>query len=602
MQYHSLATLVLERVQEFDSRRVFVHKRGNQWEDVSWRTFGKDIIAAAKGLATLGFKEGDRLAILAENGPAWPTIDLACLYLGGVDVPLYLTSHPKDLTYILNDSGATVLAVDGDDQRAKLTTIAGEIPGVRHIVQLDAEAAPTVNQFAGIPSLTLLELIAKGNSSIESAHHVKEPDLATIIYTSGTTGLPKGVMLSHSNILANVVDALQVLPITSTDQTMSFLPLSHGFERTAGLYTILAAGACIAYGGGTVTLTKDLADIRPTLFCCVPRVLELVYRRVLTEKENAAAPKKFLLELAISKAKTVGQALTSNPTGTGTVRFPLNLLHLALYILVFRKLRVILGGRTRFLISGGAPLNSDICYFFFGAGMTVYQGYGLTEAGPVVSCNIPTQSRVGSVGPALPQVSVRTDNDGEICVRGPNVMRGYFNKPKETAQVLDADGWLHTGDVGEIDQNGFITITDRKKDLIITSEGENIAPQAIEGLFKKSPLIEEACVIGDKRPYLTALLVPNRTFVESAASRMAVIGDWPNILGHAKIRTLFKTCTDDVNKQMPLYSRVRRFRVLELPFSSEEGEVTPTMKVRRRTVAETRSAEIDAMYPKRTRV
>ena len=602
MQYRSLATLVLERAEEFGSRRVFVHKRSNRWEDVSWRTFGKDIIAAAKGLSTLGFKPGDRLAILADNGPAWPTIDLACLYLGGVDVPLYLTSHSKDLTYILNDSGATVLAVAGDDQREKLTKIAADIPGVQHIIQLDPEAAPTVNQFAGIPSLTLLELMSRGNSSVESANHVKEPDLATIIYTSGTTGLPKGVMLSHSNILANVVDALQVLPITSADQTISFLPLSHGFERTAGLYTILAAGACIAYGGGTVTLTKDLADIRPTLFCCVPRVLELVYRRVLTEKENSTGPKKFLLGRAISTAKTVGQTLTSNPTGTGTVPFPLNLLHFALDKLVFRKLRDLLGGRTRFLISGGAPLNSDICYFFFGAGMTVYQGYGLTEAGPVVSCNIPDQSRVGTVGPALPQVTVRTDTDGEICVRGPNVMRGYFNKPEETAQVLDADGWLHTGDVGEIDQHGFITITDRKKDLIITSEGENIAPQAIEGLFKQSPLIEEACVIGDKRPYLTVLLVPNRTFVESTASRMAIIGDWPKVLGHPNIRTLFKNCTDDVNTQIPLYSRVRRFKVLELPFSSEKGEVTPTMKVRRRTVVETRSAEIDAMYPKRTRV
>ena len=289
-------------------------------------------------------------------------------------------------------------------------------------------------------------------------------------------------------MLANTQDATAVLPITEDDITVSFLPLSHGFERTAGLYTILRAGAAIAYGGGTVTLTKDLADIKPTALCCVPRVLELVYRRVSSECEHAGFLKRTLLNWAFAlgrKAGTYRVAQQSLPLGT-------KLQYSVADRLVFKKLRAALGGRVQFLVSGGAPLNAEVARFFYGAGLAVYEGYGLTEAGPVVSCNLPGRTRLGSVGPALPQVQVKIAEDGEICVRGPNVMRGYYKRPEDTALVIDKEEWLHTGDVGEIDAEGFITITDRKKDMIITSEGENIAPQHVEGLLKQDPLIEEA--------------------------------------------------------------------------------------------------------------
>ena len=587
----SLATMVLERVERYGTRRALLSKQREGWEELSWQTFGDKIVRAAQGLAALGFRAGDRLAILAENRPEWPIIDLACLYLGGVDVPLYLTSTPKDTAYILKDAGATFVALSGREQLAKILKIAGDLPDLSYLLLLD-DGPQEETRLGQLPALSLAGLLARGERNGAAAQPMADPGLATIIYTSGTTGMPKGVMLTHTNILANTQDATAILPLNEEDLSVSFLPLSHGFERTAGLYTLLRAGATLAYGGGTVTLTKDLAEVRPTVICCVPRVLELVYRRVSSERENAKFPKRQILDWALSVGKKVGTVRSTQQA----VPFGLGWQSRLADRVLFRKLRAILGGRLRFLVSGGAPLNAEIARFFYGAGFTVYEGYGLTEAGPVVSCNLPGRTRLGTVGPALPQVEVKIAVDGEICVRGPNVMQGYYHRPEDTAQAIDPEGWLHTGDVGEIDAAGFITITDRKKDLIITSEGENIAPQHIEGLLKQDPLIEEACLIGDKRPYLTVLMVPNRPLLEALARKHAIAEEWPALLERNEFRVLFRRRLDEVNRMLPLYARVRNFALLAEPFSQEQEELTPTLKVKRRVVAETRRAQIEAMY------
>ncbi len=587
----SLATMILERVERYGAKRALLHKREKEWEEISWQTFGERIVRAANGLAALGFRAGDRLAIVAENRPEWPIIDLACLYLGGVDVPLYLTSTPKEMTYILNDAGVTFIAVSGREQIAKVLKISSNLPTLTHLLLLD-DGPKDETRLGQLPTLGLEGLYALGQRRGGRSQAVADPGLATIIYTSGTTGVPKGVMLTHANMLANTQDATSVLPITEEDITVSFLPLSHGFERTAGLYTILRAGAAIAYGGGTVTLTRDLGEIKPTALCCVPRVLELVYRRVSSEREHANFLKRTLLNWSLEVGKKAGThrvAQQSLPFGT-------KLQYGLADRLVFKKLRAALGGQVRFLVSGGAPLNAEVARFFYGAGLAVYEGYGLTEAGPVVSCNLPGRTRLGSVGPALPQVDVKIATDGEICVRGPNVMQGYYKHPDDTALAIDQEGWLHTGDVGEIDAEGFITITDRKKDLIITSEGENIAPQHIEGLLKQDPLIEEACLIGDKRPYLTVLLVPNRTLLEALARKHGVAEAWPTLLQRSEFRALFRRRLDEVNRALPVYSRVRNFALLEEPFSQEREELTPTLKIKRRVVMDTRHAQIEMMY------
>ncbi len=588
----SLASMILDRAARYGSRRVFLRKRDSSWEDISWQQFGDQIVRAARGLAALGFQPGDRLAILADNRPEWPLLDLACLYLGGVDVPLYLTSPPDDLAYILNDAGASVLAVAGDDQRQKIAQIASEVPSLGQLIHLDTDSAPDTGLPSRLGTLSLTDLLASGEHSNGPAQPVPDPGLATIIYTSGTTGRPKGVMLSHTNMLANAEDAAAVLPLSEEDLLLSFLPLSHGFERTGGLYTSLRAGGTIAYGGGIASLTDDLAAVRPTILCCVPRVLERVYQHMLGERESASFVKQKILSWALEVGRAAGRVRTSD----AALPFPLSLQHALADRLVFGALRTALGGRVRFLVSGGAPLNADLACFFHGAGIPVYEGYGLTEAGPVVACNTPDRNRVGSVGAPLPQVTVRIADDGEVCVRGPNVMAGYYNRPEDTAAALDAEGWLHTGDIGAIDAQGFLAITDRKKDLLITSQGENVAPQPIEGRFRQEPLIEEACLIGDQRPYLTVLLVPDREFVEITAGTHGVNGTWPGVLDHPTIRALFQQCFETVNSSLPRHAQPRKFALLAEPFSQASNELTPTLKVKRRTVLQTRLAEIDGLY------
>jgi long-chain acyl-CoA synthetase len=592
MSETSLALMVLERAERYGSKRALLSKRERHWEEISWQTLGTTITRAAQGLAALGFRVGDRLAILAENRPEWPIIDLACLFLGGVDVPLYLTSPAADIAYILKDAGATFVAVSGREQLAKILKIAGDLPALSYLLLLD-DGPKEKTRLGQLPALGFDGLLAHGEQHGGLSQPVTNPGLATIIYTSGTTGQPKGVMLTHANILANTRDATAVLPIAEDDLTLSFLPLAHGFERTAGLYTILRAGASIAYGGGTVTVTTDLQEVRPTLLCCVPRVLELIYRRLWNEREHARFPKRQVLDWALDVATKAGHPRAARQA----LPFLLGVQHRVVNHLVFRKLRDGLGGRLRFVVSGGAPLNPKIACFLYGVGITVYEGYGLSEAGPVVSCNIPGRTRIGTVGAALPHVEVRIAEDGEICVRGPNVMQGYYHRPEDTAQAIDAEGWLHTGDVGEIDADGFITITDRKKDLIVTSDGENVAPQYIEGLLKQDPLIDEACVIGDKRPYLTVLLVPNRPVLESLARQHGVVEAWPAFLERPEFRTLFRRRLDEANQKLSLPARVRNFALLDEPFSQERGELTPTLKVKRRTVAETRRLQIEALYP-----
>ena len=362
----SLTSMVLARADKYGPRRVFMRKRRGSWEDMSWQTLAEQITHAAHGLAALGFRAGDRLAILAENQPEWPIIDLACLYLGGVDVPLYLSSSAQDIAYILKDAGVTVIAVSGRGQCEKVLKIAADLPELTHVLLLDEDEHTQNLDFGSLQICRFAELLAAGEQHSDRLQAVENPGLATIIYTSGTTGVPKGVMLSHTSLLANAHDATQVLPLTPDDISVSFLPLSHSFERTPGLYTLLYVGGSIAYGGGTVTILKDLAEVKPTVFCCVPRVLELVYRRVLGERENANFAKQKLLDWALSLGKAVGTARINAQT------IPLQQ-HLQLQLidrLVFQKLRQTLGGRIRFLISGGAPLSPEIACFFFGVGLT----------------------------------------------------------------------------------------------------------------------------------------------------------------------------------------------------------------------------------------
>jgi long-chain acyl-CoA synthetase len=400
----SLAVMVLERAKHYGPKKVFLSKRGDRWETISWETLGNRITRVAGGLAGLGFRAGDRLAILAENRPEWPIIDLACLFLGGVDVPLYLTSPPRETSYILKETGVTFVAVSGREQLAKILQVAGDLPRLSYLLLLDDGPKEEI-RLGPLPAIGIDGLMALGEREGGTLQPVADPGLATVIYTSGTTGLPKGVMLSHANLLANSADAITVLPIGEDDLVLSFLPLSHAFERTAGLYSVLLAGASVAYGGGPITLASDLREVKPTIMCCAPRVLDLIYRRIWSEKEKAGFLRRQVLDRALEVAKAAGPLRA--------LRRPLPLFlglqHRLFDRIVFSRVRGLLGGRTRFLICGGAPLSEEVALFFHGAGVPVYEGYGLTEAGPVVSCNLPGRTRLATVGPPLPRVEVKID-------------------------------------------------------------------------------------------------------------------------------------------------------------------------------------------------
>lgn len=586
----SLATEFLTQAGRWASQPVFLKKTAGRWEKISWDAAANKVKRAAAGLEALGFREGDRLGILSENRPEWAIVDLACLFLGGVDVPLYLASPTADLAYVLRDAGVTFIAVSGQEQMAKILAVARELPDLFYLLMLD-DGPREETRIGRLRVLGLEGLLALGERG-EATRPAGSPDVATIIYTSGTTGRPKGVMLTHANLLADARASASVLPVGEGDLAVSVLPLSHAFERVAGLYTMLLAGASIAYGGGPATLVKDFGEVSPTVLCCAPRLLEVIYRRICRERQNVGLLRPRIVEWSVRLGKRAGCFRSLNQP----LPWPLTVEHRVADRLLFRRVRALLGGRVQLVICGGAPLDVEIARFFHGAGVPVFEGYGLTEAGPVVSCNRPGRTRLGTVGLPLPQVEVKVAPDGELFVRGPNVMRGYYKREAETLEAIDAEGWLHTGDLGRIDAEGFITITDRKKDLIITSDGENVAPQPIEGRLKQDPLIEDACLVGDKRPYLTVLVVPDRDVLQALARKQGIDEEWPQLLKRGELRAMFRRSLNAVNRDLPRHARARSFVLLEEPFSQERGELTPTLKVRRAVVEKTRRAEIEALY------
>jgi long-chain acyl-CoA synthetase len=546
------------------------------------------------GLRELGIRDGDRVAILSENRPEWAIADYACLTARLTDVPIYPTLPARQIEYILRDSGAVALVVSSAAQLEKALAIRERLPGLRHIVTLD----PVGAGLDGV--LGLEELLRCGRAA--AAHHpewrthalaTSPADLATLIYTSGTTGEPKGVMLTHGNIASNVTTCCRLFTFGDRDECLSFLPLSHIFERMFGHYSMFHAGVVINYAGGIDTVAADMQECRPTLMAAVPRLYEKIYARVLDSVRASPAPRRRMF----AWARGVGEEWADRTLAR--VPIPPSLLlarHLA-DRLVFARLRARTGGRIRFFISGGAPLSAEIARFFYAAGMPILEGYGLTETSPVIAVNTHRHTKLGTVGLPIPGVEVRIADDGEIVTRGPNVMHGYYGKPAATAEALDPDGWFHTGDIGLIDAEGYLRITDRKKDLIVTAGGKNIAPQPIENLAKGSKYVSNVVMVGDRRPFPIMLVVPNPEPLRVWASRRGLPSDdlerlvsVPDV--HLKVeREVRKMLRDLAQFEMP-----KKFLLLPRDFSVEGGELTPTLKVRRRVVEERHRAAIEALY------
>jgi long-chain acyl-CoA synthetase len=479
-------------------------RREGRWTELSYRGLAEQVQAASVGLRELGLRDGDRVAILSENRPEWAIADYACLAARCTDVPIYPTLPARQAEYILRDAGAAALLVSSAAQLDKILPLRDRLPALRQVVVFDACERPD-----GV--LRFDQLLECGRSALARhpewrAHALGAgpDDLATLIYTSGTTGDPKGVMLTHGNIASNVTTCVDMFDFRVGDECLSFLPLSHIFERMFGHYSMFHAGVIINYAGGIDTVPSDMQELRPTMMASVPRLYEKIFARVL-DNVRASPP---LRRRIFTWARTVGEAWVDRSLAGAPIPAGLALQRRLADRLVFAKLRARTGGRIRFFISGGAPLAPEIAKFFFAAGMPILEGYGLTETSPVMAVNVFGQTKLGTVGRPIPGVEVRIAADGEIVTRGPNVMHGYYGKAEATAEAVDPDGWFHTGDIGVLDAEGYLKITDRKKDLIVTAGGKNIAPQPIENLAKGSKYVSNAVMLGDRRPFPIMLIVP----------------------------------------------------------------------------------------------
>ncbi len=567
------------------------------WHRLTHAELAQRVQRTGLALKRLGVRRGDRVAILSENRPGWLVADFACLAIGATDVPIYPTLPAGQIAYILKDSGAVAIFVSTAPQLAKILSIRAELPALRTVIAMDPPPDTAGADLAGLAAVYALG--AEAEAAGEGAHFRSEAlaarpdDVATIIYTSGTTGDPKGVMLTHDNICSNVVSSLEVLRLDAVDTSLSFLPLSHIFERMAGHYTMFHAGVAIHYAESIDTVAANLVEVRPTVVTSVPRLYEKMYARVLENALSGGALKKRIFFWA----KATGERWADYRLAGRRAPWPLERGYALAQHLVFAKLQARTGGRMRFFVSGGAPLPADIAKFFYAAGLPILEGYGLTETSPVICVNQLERPRIGTVGPPIPGVEVKIAPDGEILTRGRHVMKGYFNKPAETREVLERDGWFHTGDIGQLDPDGCLRITDRKKDLIVTAGGKNVAPQPIEQRVKQNKYVANAVMLGDRRKFCILLVVPNFDHLDGWAKyKNLVFPDHRALIRMPEVRAKVEREVAKMLRDRASYETPKKILLLEHDFSIENGDLTPTLKVRRRIVEQKYRRQIDALY------
>jgi long-chain acyl-CoA synthetase len=589
----TLNRVFFDAVAKYRKPNALQVKRNGKYEPISHDTLLERVRRTAFGLEALGVRSGDRVAILSENCPAWAVTDYACLALGVTDVPIYPNLPADQVRYILRDSGAVAIFVSTAEQVEKVASIRGECSALRRVITFaDSAAGADMTLCALETTGAQLDNEERRRAFEKRALEVRPDDLATIIYTSGTTGEPKGVMLTHDNIYSNVIVGTRAIPFGGDDTCLSFLPLSHIFERTAGHYTMLATGTSIAYAESVDTVPLNMTEVRPTLVLSVPRLYEKMYARVLENAVSGGAVKRRIFFWARGVADRWADVRLAGGTPQGLLAAQYRLAQR----LVFSKLQARTGGRLRYFVSGGAPLAPEINKFFYAAGLVILEGYGLTETSPVISVNTPADFRIGTVGKPVPGTEVAIAADGEILARGPQVMKGYFNKPTATAEAIDADGWFHTGDIGEL-RDGFLAITDRKKDIIVTAGGKNIAPQPIENLVKTSTFVSQAVMIGDKRRFPIMLVVPNWDTLEKWAKEQNIpYNDRAGLMATPSVKAKMEQEVEAKVAGLARFEMPKKVGLLEHDFSVERGELTPTLKVRRRIVDKTYKPLIDALY------
>jgi long-chain acyl-CoA synthetase len=574
---------------------VIKRKVDDEYKGITYLELKKETDLFAFGLHSLGIKRNDCLALISENRPEWVFADLAMQMLGVINVPLYPSLTSDSIEYILNDSESKGVIVSTRFQLNKVLKIRDKCKHLKFIIILNEDDFDSgVKELYSFNSIQEKgKELGEKNSKIlvESSSIIKENDICTIIYTSGTTGEPKGVVLTHRNILSNVNAALETYPITKDDVFLSFLPLCHIFERMAGYYTAFSSGCTVCYAESIEKVATNLIEVKPTILTSVPRLFERIYSRIIRNVESQPEKRQKIFLWGVETGKHYAQLKKS-----GRVPLSLAAKYKLADRLVFKKIRARTGGNLRFFISGGAALPRELGEFFEAVGIKILEGYGLTESSPVLAANRPDDYKFGTVGKPFPGVDIKIASDGEILARGPNIMQGYFKKKRETEETVK-DGWLHTGDIGVFDADGFLMITDRKKHLFKTSAGKYIAPTPIENVFLASKYIDQFVLIGDRRMFLSALIVPDFEAVKEYADSHKI--PYKNEEDLAKNDDIYKLLEEDMarfQKKLANYERVRKFVLLDRPFSIENGEITPSLKIKRKVVEEKYGGLIDQMY------
>ena len=593
----TLARMLWSRVERSGSEPSEMVKGGAGWQVLKWSEVGQAVRELALALLALGVRAVDRVAILSRNRAEWVHADFAILSAGGITVPIYPTYTPEQVAYIVNDSEARILIVEDPGQLAKALEVRGQMSGLSRLVVMHGYEGQdaTVLSWDDLRRLGRDRATEFGPALAERVAATRPEQTATIVYTSGTTGPPKGVVQSHDNHMAALGSVARVAPVEAGDVHLLFLPLAHSFGRLEAFIGVYL-GLVTAFCESLERLGDEIREVRPHFLVAVPRVFEKVHARIIADVEKGSR----LERTVFGWAMRVGHEVSRRQIARRPLSPLLALSHRLAHRLVFARLHVALGGRLRFAVSGGAPLSPEIAVFFHATGILILEGYGLTESCPVLAFNRIDAFRFGTVGRAVPGVVLELAPDGEILARGPNVAAGYWRKPAESAEVFGADGWLRTGDIGRLDQDGFLHIVDRKKDLIVTSGGVNIAPQVIEKLLESDPFISQALVYGERRPYPVALVTVNP---DAAARLVRSLGvawtDQARLAGHPAVRERVEQIIEDRNSRLQSYARIKKFAVLPAELTEEAGEVTPSQKLKRKRVAEKYADVLESLYESR---
>ena len=593
--YRSIPDMLRQNAMKFDGRLALKYRKQGRFVTLSYAEFYERALMAARGLKKVNVQPGDKVAILSENRAGWVIADMGILCAGGVTVPIYATNTPEQVEYVLNHSEARIVFVSSRFQYSKLLKIRENIPGVELVVSFERFLGEAALPLCTFYQLSEIDHPVTDNErkELEAGIDLLGPaDLLTLIYTSGTTGVPKGVMLTHRNILFDAwYGGKKVAALSDREVLLSFLPLSHVLERTVGYYIPIMRGALMAFADSIEKVPENMAEVRPTVMVSVPRLFEKIYSRIFETVHQMPAFKRKLFHWALRIGKRYVEARYIEQKGSPSLSFKYNLADR----LIFTKLRERFGGNVKFFVSGGAPLDKTVNEFFWAIGLPILEGYGLTETSPALCLNNFGQIRFGSVGTLLDHTEIKVAEDGELLARGPQVMGGYFKDPQATDEAFQ-DGWFRTGDIGHID-NGFVYITDRKKELIITAGGKNIAPQPIENELKLDKYISQAYVYGDCKAFLTALLVPNlERLIEFARERHIDYYDLEDLVLHESIRKLLEQRLAEINARLAKYESIKKFVLLPRDFSIEGGELTPTLKLRRKVIYEKYKDKLEGMY------